>query len=169
MMLHRIGVLVLAILSHLAKGYDFSDVIKGIDQLKMPNKYIVVNRIGQCVGFKNATIAASEFRITRFNKSYTLVNGELTFHDDFPDGYDIAIQLNNCDDFKSPASCRRLECPIGKGTYAMVNYAPDKGLVALLPGSSKSYWEIKFISKQNDRLMSCIMIGITIRPLKTKN
>lgn len=197
MKLEYITALLPAIIIDLVAGYDFMDVIKGVDQTH--NKYMIVNRIGQCIGFKNTTITLPDFRIVRYNKTYTVVNGEIIYYENFPKGYDIAIQVNKCEDFSSPTSCRRfmdlpqidacvlfggsksvfsllvaefvpkIQCPIKKGTYVLRDNVPENGLVGLLPGSGKTAWELKFTSKHNDRQIMCFVILVSVRPLRTKN
>ncbi|XP_062541101.1 uncharacterized protein LOC134209133 [Armigeres subalbatus] len=85
---------------------DFLTILGGGDGIGGPSKRMVINRIGQCPGQKDLPIYFDDFKITQYNKTNYVVNGEVTFREDFPKGWTGSAVVKKCDDFSSAANCR---------------------------------------------------------------
>ncbi|XP_055604128.1 uncharacterized protein LOC129752366 [Uranotaenia lowii] len=69
-------------------------------------KRLVIHRIGQCVDQKDLPVFMPDFQVTQYNKTQTLVSGDVYFHEDFPNGWKASVTVKNCDDFRPSATCR---------------------------------------------------------------
>ncbi|XP_065086740.1 uncharacterized protein LOC135708567 [Ochlerotatus camptorhynchus] len=93
------------LLLHLTLAADFLDVLKG-DGFGGAKKRLVVNRIGQCPGHKNLPIYFTDFKVSQYNATNYVVNGEVIFKEDFPNGWTGSATVKRCDDFSAAANCR---------------------------------------------------------------
>lgn len=85
---------------------DFMDVLKGDGFGMGVKKRLVVHRIGQCLGHKNLSIYMPDFQIAPYNRTHYAVNGEVIFHEDFPNGWTASATVKKCDSFSASANCR---------------------------------------------------------------
>ncbi|EAT48841.1 AAEL000117-PA [Aedes aegypti] len=97
---------ILLVLVRRSTAADFLDILTGDGFKGVPSKRLVIHRIGQCPGQKNLPIYFPDFKVSQHNKTDYVVNGEVIFREDFPNGWTGSASVKKCDDFSSAANCR---------------------------------------------------------------
>ncbi|XP_058828479.1 uncharacterized protein LOC131688296 [Topomyia yanbarensis] len=105
MNLGLISILV-ATTASLASAANIADILKVNTFGQSGKKRVVVHRVGQCLGHKNLPIFFPDFSVSQYNRSHYVVNGEVIFNEDFPNGWEPTATVRRCDGFHASASCR---------------------------------------------------------------
>ncbi|XP_058123010.1 uncharacterized protein LOC131294023 [Anopheles ziemanni] len=59
-----------------------------------------------------------------------------------------------------------LQCPFHNGTYVMSETLVDDGLIKYLPGSGRTFWEVRMTGRIKERMMFCVVMQLNVRPKK---
>lgn len=75
-------------------------------QQQVGKKKLLIHHIGQCSDHKDLPIFLPDMRIAALNSTTSAVSGTVHFREDFPTGWDVAVSIRKCDNFRPDADCR---------------------------------------------------------------